>query len=217
MRSRSLVLIPCLVACVCSANAVWAQSWKSNAVAVKADPQKPTVEAVFDFTPSASGELPKFTELEEGVRLSWDDEPSQVSLGGSRKVKFNVPVGVRSGERTVVLPYTLGEQGKTDTLLVNLTIPPIADATPRRLVWRAGEAEAKDCVIKCVTPEGIIYNRASSPNEKLNVELKNEATHIYRLTVTPSGPLQRGRSVVVIEGEDASGARTSFNVYLEIR
>jgi hypothetical protein len=205
-------------ALLCVTPAGWAQMWKTAVVAVTADPRRADVEAVFEFSPAASGDLPKFAELGEGVCFEWESAASaQAALEGPRKLRVRLPVGVVSGERTVVLPYLLGESGKADALMVKLSIPAIAEATPRRLVWRQGDSEPKVSEIKCITPEGIIYNRAISKSEKFAVKFEREAPHIYRLTVTPSAPLASGRSVVVVEGQNVSGSRTSFNVYLEIQ
>ena len=210
---------------LCTTSSCFAGQWESAVLEVQAKPEEPVAEVVFRYTRDASGrgKIPEFGVLPEGVKLlsaAVSNAPAQGTDGAHKEnvevFRFQIPVGCLSGEHTILLP--LANFAEPKELKIILKVPESVEITPRRLIWKKGEAaEAKTTSVVSVTREGVALTKVEPSDDAFEAILERQAAQLYSVKITPKDITKPKRTVIRVIGTDIHGHDTSFNLYAEVR
>ncbi len=203
----------------CLVSGVAAESWDRETVEVVADPWAAYTEVSFVYKGADRAKaLPGFGPLPTGVELT---APVAIPSGKPEEESrylFKVPVGHLAGTKGFEFAYEESDVPEKKFLRLVVKIPETVEARPRRLIWKQGEeAKPQTTSIACVTEAGVEISEVKSMSDLFTAGITRTSPNLYTLTVAPLKTDASRRTVIRVMGADASGRKTAFNVYAEVR
>ncbi len=188
--------------------------WKEKEQNYKAKLHEKGISFVFSFTNKTSKQVKveKIYTPCDCVKIV-SKTPLVVDSGKVGEIHLTYNTLGRSGTNKSVIQVTI--DGVETELNIEVDIPLPLEIFPRFIIWKSGEAEQKEVVVK-VHPEwrGKITGVKGQNNEIQAELVKNEQGFIIKVTPPPAQDRKKSRIWLSLEGTEENGQALDQKIYL---
>lgn len=202
-----------------TAPAAFGLQWSTLHLSLVAKPLQREAEAAFTFTNTGT-EPVEITGVDSSCDcLQATASTKVVAPGASGTIRAHFTIADRVGTYTRTIIVSTSEDGAATALSVELTVPDVAELSPRSVEWKLGAAPAEQSVAIDVAPGLTLALTDVHPtSDAFRFRLETvEPGRRYRLVLAPRSTAQVANAALRVSGKTGTGEEIVLSAYANVR